>query len=240
MLERKAFRRLLRKELESRLTLDHEIVGEVAKPVRNMPLMKLMATQGYQLTKYFARYIGGLYFHCPDQHFAARLAYNLYEEETGMISNTEGHLQLMQRFIYALGITPAELEAVEPLPETRELIDYRMNLVRDPAQFHKGAAAVMIASEGQNLEKKAGKMRHQMFPAVYGLTQDDLSFFYVHAAEDIHHVKEGLDLVALVCTGEQMQQEAVQAIHDTCDRFWGFYDGIQRAYNSQSSGAAAH
>ena len=63
----------------------------------------------------------------------------------------------MQRFIYALGVTPEELEAFEPLPETKELIDYRMNLVKDPAQFHKAAAAVMIASEGQNLEKKAGR-----------------------------------------------------------------------------------
>jgi pyrroloquinoline-quinone synthase len=239
MLDRNAFRKQLREELEKRLTLDHEIVGEVAKPVRNMPLMRLMATQGYQLTKYFARYIGGLYFNCPDQHFAARLAYNLYEEETGRISKTEGHLQLMQRFIYALGVSPEELEAVEALPETKELIDYRMNLVKDPAQFHKAAAAVMIASEGQNLEKKAGQQRHQMFPAAYGLTADDLKFFTVHAAEDVYHVKEGLDLVSLVCTTEEMQREAVKAIHDTCDRFWWFYDGIQRVYEAEYKQAAA-
>jgi pyrroloquinoline-quinone synthase len=233
MLSRKEFAKTLRSELEGRLTLDHPIIAEVSKPEKNMPLMTLMATQGYQLTKVFARYIGGLYFNCPDRHFSKRLAFNLYEEETGRVSKTDGHLELMQRFIYALGVSPDDLEAVEALPETQELIDYRMERVRDPAQFHKGATAVMIASEGQNLERKAGRMRHQMFPAVYGLTADDLIFFTVHAAEDVYHVKEGIDLVSLVCTTERMQREAVETIHETCDRFWGFYDGIQRAYEAQ-------
>ena len=233
MLSRKEFAKTLRSELEGRLTLDHPIIEEVSKPEKNMPLMTLMATQGYQLTKVFARYIGGLYFNCPDRHFSKRLAFNLYEEETGRVSKTDGHLELMQRFIYALGVKPDELEAVEALPETQELIDYRMERVRDPAQFHKGAAAVMIASEGQNLERKAGKMRHQMFPSVYGLTAEDLIFFTVHAAEDVYHVKEGVDLVSLVCTTERMQHEAIETIHQTCDRFWGFYDGIQRAYEAQ-------
>ena len=239
MLGRDQFRKKLREELATRLTLDHELISEAAKPEKNLPLISLMATQGYQLTKVFARYIGGLYFNCPPiPRFAARLAHNLYEEETGRISKTASHLELMQRFIYALGITPEELEAVEPLPETSELIDYRMRWVRDPDNFHRGAAAVMIASEGQNLETKAGKMRHQMFPEVYGLTKEDLTFFTVHAAEDVYHVKEGVDLVSLACTNEPMQQEAIQTIHETCDRFWWFYDGIQRAYEAQKLSSA--
>jgi pyrroloquinoline-quinone synthase len=240
MLGRDGFRKKLREELSTRLTLDHELITEAAKPEKNLPLIRLMATQGYQLTKVFARYIGGLYFNCPPiPRFAARLAHNLYEEETGRISKTAGHLQLMQRFIYALGVTPEELEAVEPLPETRELIDYRMRWVRDPDNFHRGAAAVMIASEGQNLETKAGKMRHQMFPEVYGLTRKDLTFFTVHAAEDVYHVKEGVDLVSLACTTEKMQQEAIETIHETCDRFWWFYDGIQRAHEAQKLSSSA-
>ncbi|HKU77530.1 MAG TPA: iron-containing redox enzyme family protein [Pyrinomonadaceae bacterium] len=240
MLERKEFRKKLREELSTRLTLDHPLIHEAAKPQKNLPLLRLMATQGYQLTKVFARYIGGLYFHCPPlPRHSARLAHNLYEEETGRISKTAGHLQLMQRFIYALGVEPDELEAVEPLPETKELIDYRMRWVSDPKNFHRGAAAVMIASEGQNLETQAGKMRHQMFPEVYGLTEKDLTFFTVHAAEDVYHVREGVELVSVVCTNEKTQAEAVQTIHETCDRFWWFYDGIERAYKSQQLSSSA-
>lgn len=232
MLNNREFKNHLEKELASRLTLDHPILTEMAKPKRNMELLQLMALQGYQLTKMFAKYIAGLYYHCPVRKFSRRLALNLYEEETGRISKTEGHLQLMQKFIYALGVSPDELEAAQPLPETTELIEYRKRLVESSTEFHKAAAAVMIASEGQNLEKKAGKMRHEMFPEIYGLSQDNLLFFVVHAAEDIGHVKDGLELVALVCDTEEKQQDAERTIHETCDRFWEFYDGIQRAYES--------
>ncbi|HEX8089862.1 MAG TPA: iron-containing redox enzyme family protein [Blastocatellia bacterium] len=233
MLNKKAFQVQLEKELSSRLTLDHPILTEMAMPKRNMELLKLMALQGYQLTKMFAKYIAGLYYHCPVEKFSRRLALNLYEEETGKISKTDGHLQLMQKFIYALGVSRQELDAAQPLPETSELIEYRRKLVESPTEFHKAAAAVMIASEGQNLEKKAGKMRHELLPEIYGLTPDDLLFFAVHAAEDIGHVKDGLEIVSLVCDTDEKQQDAIRAIHETCDRFWGFYDGIQRAYESQ-------
>ncbi|HVG20312.1 MAG TPA: iron-containing redox enzyme family protein [Blastocatellia bacterium] len=233
MLNKKEFQRRLENELSSRMTLDHPILAEMSKPKRNMELLRLMALQGYQLTKMFAKYIGGLYYYCPVEKFSRRLALNLYEEETGKISKTDGHLQLMQKFIYALGVSRKELEAATPLPETTELIEYRRLLVESREDFHMAAAAVMIASEGQNLEKKAGKMRHELLPQVYGLSQDDLLFFVVHAAEDIGHVKDGLELVSLVCDTEEKQQDAIRAIHETCDRFWGFYNGIQRAYESQ-------
>ena len=58
----------------------------------------------------------------------------------------------------------------------------------------------MIASEGQNLERKAGKLRHDLFPEAYGLTPDDTIFFSVQAKEDVYHVQEGLDLVSDICT----------------------------------------
>jgi pyrroloquinoline-quinone synthase len=93
----------------------------------------------------------------------------------------------------------------------------------------------MIASEGQNLEKKAGKTRDQMLPTLYGLTADDLAFFSVHAVEDVYHVADGLDLVSEICNTEQMQREAMTAINETCDRFWRFYDGIQQAYEQESN-----
>ena len=231
MLTQKEFRKELNRELESRLTLEHPILTKLEAGQRDISLIRLMALQGYQLTKMFARYIAGLYYHCPDPTFQRRLAINLYEEETGKLSQTDSHLELMRQFIFALGIMPEELEAAQPLPETEELIEYRRKIVEDPLQFHKAAAAVMIASEGQNLEKKAGKLRHELLPAEYGLTEQDLTFFIVHAAEDVYHVKDGLDLVSKICKTEKMQQEAINAIHETCDRFWSFYDGIQKAYN---------
>jgi pyrroloquinoline quinone (PQQ) biosynthesis protein C len=169
---------------------------------------------------------------CPVGYYRKRLAINLYEEETGMLSKTANHEVLMQRFIRALGISDAQRDAAVALPTTQDLIDYRWNLVRNPKTFHMGAAAVMIASEGQNLEEEAGKARHELLPKLYGFKPEDLAFFSVHQHEDIFHVREGLDLVSEICKTPEMKGEALEAIHQTCDRFWRFYDGIENAYKN--------
>ena len=227
------FRRELEDALFGHRTISHPLVQELAKPVKNLRLMKFIALQGYQLTKHFARYVGGLYQNCEIGYYRKRLAVNLYEEETGKLSNTANHEILMQRFIRAIGISNEERDTAIALPTTQELIDYRWNLVKNPETFHMGAAAIMIASEGQNLEEEAGKARHQLLPSLYNLKPEDLIFFSVHAHEDIYHVREGLDLVSEICDTPEKKSEALEAVHETCKRFWDFYEGIQVAYENQ-------
>jgi len=226
-----AFRAELEQALFSHQTISHPLVQKLATPVPQKELMRFIALQGYQLTKNFARYVGGLYHHCPLTYYRKRLAINLYEEETGMLSKTANHEVLMQRFIGALGISAEQRDAAVALPTTQDLIDYRWNLVNNSEAFHMGAAAIMIASEGQNLEEEAGKARHELLPKLYGFKPEDLVFFSVHAHEDIFHVREGLDLVAEICITPEMKAQAIEAVHETCDRFWRFYDGIQHAFD---------
>jgi len=233
MLSKQEFRKQMEETLHSRLTLDHPVLQEMAKPKKNLPLISKMALQAFHLTRAFTGYIGILYCHCPFQEFKTRLAVNLYEEETGQLSKTQNHMALMERFIFALGLTREQLDAEKPLPTTTDLVEYRKNLCENPATLHMGAAAVMIASEGQSLETKAGKTKDKLIPEMYGLKPEDLAFFAVHAVEDVYHVGEGLDLVAELCTTEKMQREAIEAINGTCDRFWRFFDGIQKAYEAE-------
>ena len=233
MLSKQEFRTQLEEALHSRLTLDHPVLQEIAKPKKNLPLVRKMALQAFHLTRAFTGYIGILYYHCPIQKSRTSLAVNLYEEETGALSKTQNHMVLMERFILALGITREELDAELPLPTTTDLVEYRKKLCENPETLHMGAAAVMIASEGQSLETKAGKTKDQLIPELYGLKPADLAFFAVHAVEDVYHVGDGLDLVSELCTTEKMQREAIEAIHGTCDRFWRFFDGIQQAYEAE-------
>jgi len=233
MYSKEEFRVKLEEALHSRLTLDHPVLQEIAKPKKNLPLVSKMALQAFHLTRAFTGYLGMIYCHCPVQKSRTALAVNLYEEETGALSKSANHMDLMERFILALGLTKEQIEKEVPLPTTIDLVEYRKKLCADPATLHMGAAAVMIASEGQSLETKAGKTKDQLIPEMYGLKPADLAFFAVHAVEDVYHVADGLDLVLDVCTTEQMQQEAIEAIHGTCDRFWRFFDGIQQAYEAE-------
>jgi pyrroloquinoline-quinone synthase len=230
------FKEELRSLLNSHLTLAHPIFVHLLDPKsKDTDLIKLVALQGYQLTKHFLIYVENLFFYCPLPKFKRALLVNVYEEETGLLSKTDNHVVLMQNFIRALGIRDDERDAAIALPATQQLIDYRMNAVCDPARYHVGAAAVMIASEGQNLETQAGQARHELLGKVYGLTDLDLQFFLVHQQEDVGHVEQGLNLVSTLCTTESMQQEALEAVDHTCRLFYGMYESMYRNYCGAST-----
>lgn len=232
MLEKSAFKKALRAELEKHITLNHPIFSELFTGRQNWTLLRLMATQGYQLTKHFLEYIESLFYYCPRGIHKRRLLINLFEEETGMLSKTDNHVLLMQNFIRDIGVPDDERDAVVPLPATWELIDYRMRLVKDPRTFHLGAAAVLVASEGQNLEAKAGEARHSLLGKVYGIPADSLLFFSVHQKEDVGHVREGIQVVADVCMDEGMQNDALDVVSKTCRLFRDMYSGIADEYRS--------
>jgi pyrroloquinoline quinone (PQQ) biosynthesis protein C len=99
-------------------------------------------------------------------------------------------------FIRAIGISDEERESATALKPTQELIDYRMGACLDKERYPIGAAAVLVASEGQNLETVAGEARHTLFGKVYNLKEEDLLFFSVHQKEDVGHVRQGMDLLA--------------------------------------------
>ncbi len=230
LMEKEAFALELRKVLEEQLTLDHTIFMELFREERNWKLLKMISLEGYQITRFFLEYVENLFFHCPIPFHKRRLLYNLFEEETGYISKTKNHVRLMENFLRAQGITDEERDAHQPTEATLELIHYRLRNVKGEGTYHIGAAAVMIASEGQSLETRAGEARHSILGKVYGLTEDDTLFFSVHQKEDVGHVREGIALVADLCTTEKMQQEALFAVSHTCKLFWGMYESVAQQY----------
>lgn len=223
------FHRELKTELHSKLTLTHPIFKQVLE-TNNLQLLKMMALQGYQLTLHFIDYIEKLYFYCPLENHKRKILYNLFEEVTGYFSKTKNHVVLMQLFLKSLGISDTERDNTKPFTETKKLIDYRKSLVNDIRNYHLGAAAVMIASEGQNLETYSGKSRADLIKTRYHLTDEDLLFFSIHQKEDVAHTEEGYALVTDLCLNEKMQQSALATVRYTCDLFYNMYSGIQREY----------
>lgn len=242
LMAKEEFTRELRHVLEEQLTLDHPIFAELFTPTKNWTLLRMISLEGYQITRYFLEYVENLFFHCPIPMHKRRLLFNLFEEETGRLSKTKNHVTLMQDFLRAQGIADEVRDAHLASDATRELIAYRLNAVKGEATYHIGAAAVMIASEGQSLEQRAGEARHSLLAKVYGLTEADTLFFSVHQKEDVGHVSEGIALVADLCTTVEMQQEALFAVRHTCGLFRGMYESVAQRYwamKQQESAQAA-
>jgi len=83
-----AFRDQLEQKLHHHLTLSHPIFEALLSPEGNKPLLRKVALQGYQLTKYFLTYVEHLFFHCPLPAHKRALITNCFEEETGRLSRT--------------------------------------------------------------------------------------------------------------------------------------------------------
>lgn len=230
MLDRTEFKDALYAVLDRETSLEHPLLEELFRLEANWELMQALTLQGYQLTKQFLTFIEHLFFHCPLPKHKRALLVNMYEEETGRLSNTKNHVRLMEDFVRAVGISDEERDAAVAYPETDLLNRYRMDLVTDPERYHLGAAAIMVASEGQNLEDRAGANRDALLGKVYGLTEEDTLFFSVHAKEDVGHVREGVALVVDLCTTAEMQQEALEVVERTCKLFQGMYDGVARRH----------
>jgi len=238
-MNRQEFADRLRITLEERRTLDHPIFRELFSDGANWPLLRMITIEGYQITRYFIEYISNLYFHCPLHEHKRRLLVNLFEEETGRISRTKNHVALMEDFLRAQGIADEERDSHVPTEATRELIDYRLRAVKTQGMYHIGAAAVMIASEGQSLETSSGEPRHALLGKVYGFSEDATRFFVVHQREDVGHVSEGISLVADLCTTSEMQAEAIEAVSHTCGLFRGMYESVAEQYWSLKNAALA-
>jgi pyrroloquinoline-quinone synthase len=232
MKSKEEFAKELRSVLIDRISQDHPVILELFS-TGNKNLLREMVLQGYQLTRHFAIYVGGIYYRCPIAKHRKRFAFNLFEEETGRISKTNGHLELLNRFTSAIGLSEEDLDSVDVNPETKELIDYRYRLIEDKSLYHKAVSAIMVASEGQNLEERVGESRRELVSKGFGLDIDDLIFFKVHAEEDVYHVQDGINCTVDVCDTELKQRQAIEAIHETCDRFTAHYDGIYREYKKK-------
>jgi len=237
--ETAAFARLLRETLEAQITLTHPIFRELFAPQRNWDLLKVISLEGYQITRHFLDYIEHLHIRCPLPVHKRRLLFNMFEEETGRFSRTKNHVELMQDFIRAQGISDDERDHWQASPATQELIDYRERNCQGEGTYHIGAAAVMIASEGQSLETRAGEARHTILGRLYGLSDQDTLFFSVHQKEDVGHVAEGIQLVSELCTTRRMQEEALFAVRHTCQLFWNMYESAAQKYYAIRDGKAA-
>lgn len=227
------FREALDAMLHSHIDRDpHPVIQELFKDKTNFKLLHHVSIEAYQITQHFIDYIEHLYFYCPAEKYKVALLTNLYEESTGAISGSKNHIALMEDFMKAQGLTKKDWENVVPNPETLELINYRKKMCRNPETYHIGAAAVMIASEGQNLEDQAADARASLLEKRYGLKEKDTLFFSIHAQEDIGHTQQGLSLVSEICTTDKMKEEALAAVDHTSQLFWNMYEGIWRKYQA--------
>src|SRR5262245_12142161 len=101
---------------------------------------------------------GPIYAGCPDAEVRVRMLENLWEEETGKITGSAPHRELMCRLIEELGGTRAQVAQTKPLPETVARRRF-LRLMARTRPFYGAVATNSVAGQAP-FSERAENYRH--------------------------------------------------------------------------------
>ncbi|MBC8073551.1 MAG: iron-containing redox enzyme family protein [Deltaproteobacteria bacterium] len=192
----------------------------------------------------FARLLGRAYAQCPIPAVRAELAENLYEEETGKLSQGRPHAELFLEYPRGLGMDLSRFESVELLPEAasyRALVD-----VETTARGWDVAAAVTtIFLEGTEYERgelEPGAAKRPAPPLSehplvkhYGLPLEHLQLVRAHRMVEGDHRGAAWRIV-LDHVEPQRRAEVVAAMQRMSVRWHAYRDAVAKACGVSRAG----
>ena len=189
--------------------------------------LQRFAVEFFLQVREFPRAVSALHSACPHSEERRLLAESLWEEETGLVSGCNlPHPELFIVFAEALGLSREQLVEGVALPATASLIHW-FELSTRQRSFLEGAAAINLAAEGQ-VPGAFGPFARAL-EKHYGLDREAVAFWDVHEMADREHSDVGDHIVVRFADTTEKQDAVRRAVQCSLDRWWQFFDGIQRA-----------
>jgi pyrroloquinoline quinone (PQQ) biosynthesis protein C len=189
-------RELVEEAVASELSMvRHPFVRAVADGTATVEQLREFGTGMYRLVLDAQRWTAAGYAQIDDQAVRARLLGSMYEEETGNLSGTASHADLVARFVAALGqpeaVTRARARRLPP--HFQAFCDFQEFLGRcRPFWLYRGVTS--LAGEAQFSE--LCRLMVDVLPCEYGVTDaDGLAFWSVHIPIDEEHTSTAVTVV---------------------------------------------
>lgn len=204
-------------------------------------LLQNFVLHRWPIKSFWTRNILGIASRIEDYRLRVLLVENIYEEETGALSNSGRHLDTFAAFGAAVGVTARQLECAPVAPETRAVIDHNVR-VCNSGEVHltEGVASVLLLMEGQPpIVDQGGSSMLSVMRDVYGLPAQGCEFFVHHASatagddavselED-EHAEAARELLRRYCTTDEQRGRAVQALSTALELRHRHFDMILAA-----------
>lgn len=223
--------------VEENKKITHPLYQTIMKGEATRELLKNFVLHRYHIKSFWTRNISAIHSKCPDVDARVALAENIFEEETGQLTNSKRHLDLFFNFGQQFGLTREDIDNVELLPETRDVIAWNNKVCGPEHHLVEAVSALIIYMEGQPpVELDGATMNHAM-RHFYNINDDAMTYFTIHSSHenDVEddHAEVGFNLVKAYATTEELQQKCIDALHKSIDVRMKHFSAILRATDEE-------
>ncbi len=203
--------------------------------------LKKWALNLFYVTGQHIRAFGGIFMNTGlsplDQKIRRHIVENLIDEETAMGRGDDAHWMLSMRLAKALGAT--EEEIMHPVV-AKEAVDY-VNWVIELGRKEYGLVTLAAMSiGGETRSDSAMKGFVKSLREKYGLSREDLEFFYAHMGEAEAHGEPVFEMVREYATTEERQRKIRENIKTWCEKFSAAQEGGYRVAMGLDQGVQVH
>jgi pyrroloquinoline quinone (PQQ) biosynthesis protein C len=189
--------------------------------------LKKWAIQHHYRTGQHIRAFGGIFLNTGlgplDQKIRRHIVENLIDEETVMGRGDDAHWLLSRRLAEAFGATPDELAHPKVAKEALDYVNWTIELGR--REYGLVTLAAMSIG-GESRREKSMERLVQALSEKYGLSRNQLEFFYAHMGEAEAHGDPVYDLVRQYATTPERQEKIRAALKTWCEKFRAAQEGI--------------
>jgi pyrroloquinoline quinone (PQQ) biosynthesis protein C len=202
--------------------------------------LKKWAIQHHYRTGQHIRAFGGIFLNTGlsplDQKIRRHIVENLIDEETVMGRGDDAHWVLSRRLAEAFGATTAELTHPKV---AKAALDY-VNWVIELGRREYGLVTLAAMSIGGETRREDSVERLvKALTEKYGLSREQLEFFYAHMGEAEAHGDPVYNLVREYATTPERQEKIRAAVKEWCEKFRAAQEGIFRVAMGAEEGVEA-
>lgn len=188
--------------------------------------LKKWAINLYYVTGQHIRAFGGIFMNTGlaplDQKIRRHIVENLIDEETVMGRGDDAHWMLSMRLAKALGATEEEIQHPIVPKASVEYVNWVIELGRKEYGLVTLAA---MSIGGETRSDGSAKGFVTALKEKYGLSREDLEFFYAHMGEAEAHGDPVYDMVEEYALTEERQQKIRESIKIWCQKFSAAQEG---------------
>ncbi len=229
------------RRIESRKKITSKLYQVVMAGDASHRLMQNFVIHRYPIKSLWTRNVMGIAMRTDNLALRRKLVENVYEEETGALTNSERHVETFIRFGEALGVTREQLDSAPRLPETQAIMNHNLSACNDTnVHVTEGIASVLVLMEGQPpIHDRQGASMEDVMRDKYGLPQYAYEFFTHHASNhgnptgvselEDDHAEVGRQLLRELCTTDTLQQNALASLDRAIDLRHRHFDAVLAA-----------